>query len=372
MREAKAYSSPERLHQQHRGAALCKEEFRRDVLTGLARPAKTLPCKYLYDEQGARLFEAICELEEYYPTRTEVAILRRHIGEISRLLGRGCHVVDLGSGSGHKTRLLLEHLDWPASCAPVDVAGPQLVQSSAGLARAFPGLEVRPICADYTNGFHLPHLPADSERIVVFFPGSTIGNFEPQEARAFLRRLMCVCGPRVGVLLGVDLKKDPRVLHAAYNDAAGVTARFNLNLLARVNRELDADFDLAAFRHQALYNQRAGRIEMHLVSRCAQRVAIGAERFSFACGESIVTEHSYKYTLAQFHRLAAQAGFGLVRCWTDPAQWFSVNYFKAGRLPRDTRTGSGRLLQGGPAITPRSRRAIGAANASRTGAARRR
>ncbi len=323
------------VEQAFSGAALTLEDFRRDVLAGLSRPAKTLPCKYLYDEHGARLFEAICELEEYYPTRTEVAILRQNIAEITALLGSGCHLVDLGSGSGLKTRLLLQHLDQPASCAPVDVARPQLLQSSERLAEDFPGLAVRPICADYTNGFQLPHLPAESERTVVFFPGSTIGNFEPEEAVRFLEKLIDVCGPQVGLLLGLDLRKDPRILNAAYNDAAGVTAEFNLNLLARANRELGARFKVSAFRHHAVYNERAARIEMHLVSRKAQRVPVSGKEFHFAAGESIVTEHSYKYALDQFHQLAAQAGFRMVRCWTDPAQWFSVHYLKAAgtRLP---------------------------------------
>jgi dimethylhistidine N-methyltransferase len=330
------------------GATLTREEFRKDVLAGLSRPAKTLPCKYLYDERGAQLFEAICELQEYYPTRTEIGILRQNITEIAALLGSGCHLVDLGSGSGLKTRLLLEHLERPASCTPVDVAERQLVESSRRLAEDFPGLSVRPVCADYTNGFQLPHLPADSQRTLVFFPGSTIGNFEPEEARHFLRKLIEVCGSRVGLLLGVDLRKDPEILEAAYNDSAGVTAQFNLNLLLRANRELGAGFNLSEFRHEAVYDSRAGRIEMHLVSRQSQRVAIGGQGFSFAAGESIVTEHSYKYGLDQFHRLAAEAGFRLVRCWTDEAHWFSVNYLKAAGEPR--------LTGGGPKAGPSARR----------------
>jgi dimethylhistidine N-methyltransferase len=349
------------------GALLTREDFRRDVLGGLGQPLKTIPCKYLYDEQGAQLFEAICELQEYYPTRTETGILRRHIREIAALLGRGCHLVDLGSGSGFKTRLLLEHLERPASCTPVDVARSQLFESAERLAADWPSLQVWPVCADYTNGFILPHLPSRSERTTVFFPGSTIGNFEPEEAEGFLQRLTEICGPRVGLLLGVDLRKEPDLLHAAYNDAAGVTAAFNLNLLARVNRELEADFDLSAFRHQAVFNDKAGRIEMHLVSRRAQRVWIGAasksvapgapaalpagvkapkrrqdarapggggHEFYFAAGESIVTEHSYKYRLDEFHRLAARAGFQALRSWTDKAGWFSVNYYRADGASR--------------------------------------
>lgn len=313
------------------GAALTAEHFQRDVLAGLSQSVKTIPCKYLYDKQGAQLFEAICELEEYYPTRTEMGILRRNIKDIARLLGRGCHLVDLGSGSGTKTRLLLEHLEAPASCTPVDVSREQLLDSAERLAAEWPDLEVWPVCADYTHGFHLPHLPRRPERITVFFPGSTIGNFEPGEAVGFLRQLGSICGPRAGLLLGVDLRKDPHVLHAAYNDGDGVTAAFNLNLLVRANRELGANFEVTAFRHQAVFNDREGRIEMHLFSRRVQRVAVAGQEFYFAAGESIVTEHSYKYRLDEFHCLAAQAGFDLVRCWTDEAHWFSVNYFRARR-----------------------------------------
>ena len=329
IREDKSYGFDWPVARDAAGAALSLEDFRRDVLAGLSRQAKSLPCKYRYDERGARLFEAICELEEYYPTRTEIRILRQNITEIAALVGRGCHLVDLGSGSGLKTRLLLEHLEDPVSCTPVDIAGQQLLESSERLGQEFPGLAVRPVCADYTNGFQLPHLPADSERTLVFFPGSTIGNFEPGEAVAFLRNLREVCGPRVGLLLGVDLRKDPGILHAAYNDSAGVTAQFNLNLLARVNRELGARFEVSEFRHRAVYHEGAGRIEMHLVSRLPQRVALGGEEFYFSAGESIVTEHSYKYALNQFHDLAAEARFRLVRCWTDAAQWFSVHYLRA-------------------------------------------
>lgn len=308
--------------------ALTAATFCRDVLAGLSRPKKVLPCKYLYDEQGARLFEAICELEEYYPTRTEVSILEQNIAEIVSLVAPRTNLVDLGSGNSFKTRLLLAHLERPASFLPVDVAQAQLVECSACLARDFAGVEVRPICADYTRDFALPALPPGSGPTTVFFPGSTIGNFEPEEARRFLRRIARLCGTAGGLLVGVDLKKAPQVLHRAYNDAQGVTAQFNLNLLVRANRELSAGFEISQFKHRAIYNAAAGRIEMHLVSRRKQTVPVDGLRFAFAAGESIVTEHSYKYTLEEFRQLAAGAGFQVARSWTDARQWFSVHYLR--------------------------------------------
>ena len=306
--------------------ALTTEGFRRDVIAGLSAPRKALPCKYLYDEKGARLFEAICELEEYYPTRTELSILRQNIHEIAALVGPRGNLVDLGSGNCLKTRLLIEHLDHPTSYSPVDVARPQLMECSARLARAYPGLVVEPVCADYTRPFALPAPPDGTGRTLVFFPGSTIGNFEPEDAVRFLQRIARLCGPTGGLLVGVDLQKSPATLHAAYNDAKGVTADFNLNLLARINRELQGGFDLEQFQHQAIYNAPAGRVEMHLTSSRRQTVAVDGHHFGFAEGESIVTEHSYKYTIQQFHRLAARAGFEVARHWTDARRWFSVHY----------------------------------------------
>ncbi|MDB6108780.1 MAG: Methyltransferase [Pedosphaera sp.] len=307
-----------------------RESFRRDCLAGLCRPDKSLPCKYFYDEEGARLFEAICELEEYYPTRTEVGILRRRIKEIASLLGPDCHLVELGSGSTMKTRLLLDHLDRPASYVPIDVARTQLLECSARLSREYAGVEVLPVCADYTNDFELPDLPAGTKRTVAFFPGSTIGNFEPHEARCFLQRIAGICGAEGGLLIGVDLKKDPSVLNPAYNDALGITAEFNLNVLARANRELEAGFDLAQFQHHAFYNELAGRVEMHLVSRRQQVVPVSGRKVFFAEAESIATEHCYKYSPEEFRQLAARAGWEMVRCWTDDKQWFGVHYLVPG------------------------------------------
>ena len=302
------------------------ENFRRDFVEGLSQPVKRLPCKYFYDEEGSRLFEAICELEEYYPTRTEVGILQRKIKEIARLSGTNCSLVELGSGSSMKTRLLLDHLDRPACYVPIDVARTQLLESCANLEQVYGGLEVLPVCADYTNHFELPDFPPVSKRTMVFFPGSTIGNFEPQEAAHFLQRISEFCGADGGLLLGVDHKKDLGVLHAAYNDARGVTAEFNLNVLARANRELDARFDLAQFEHHAFYNEREGRVEMHLVSRRQQTVSMNGTKFFFAQGESIVTEHSYKYSPDEFRQLAVRVGWEVRQCWTDEKEWFGVYY----------------------------------------------
>jgi dimethylhistidine N-methyltransferase len=311
-------------------ATLTADDFRRDAIAGLSQCEKRLPCKYLYDERGARLFEQICELPEYYPTRTEMAILKHHIGEIVALAGPCCRLVDLGSGSGSKARLVLDALDQPASYVPVDVAGEQLGQNAARLAEAYPALDIQPHCADYTGELDLP-ASRNGGKTLVFFPGSTIGNFEPDEAMEFLRRLGRSCKPEGGLLIGVDLKKDPQMLHAAYNDSQGVTAAFNLNLLSRANRELGAEFDLAQFSHDAVYNEPAGRIEMRLISSGPQIVRVDGRQFHFANGERILTEHSYKYTPSEFRRLAARAGLAVVRCWTDDRRWFSVQFLKPAR-----------------------------------------
>ncbi len=311
-------------------STLSGDTFRRDVLHGLSQPEKSLPCKYLYDETGARLFESICELDEYYPTRTEIAILRQNIQEIASLLGPACHLVELGSGSGMKTRLLLDHLEHPSRYVPVDVARTQLLESSARLTRDYPGLEVLPVCADFTANFTLLDSGTTQGRTTVFFPGSTIGNFEPREAATLLRRVARMCGTDAAFLIGVDLKKDPELLHLAYNDSRGITAQFNLNILARANRELAADFSLPHFRHRAFYNERAGRVEMHLVSRQSQAVRVDGREIRFNRAESIRTEYSYKYSPNGLRELAARAGFAIAGRWTDERQWFGVYYL----LPR--------------------------------------
>jgi dimethylhistidine N-methyltransferase len=302
----------------------------REVLAGLARPHKQLPCKYFYDERGSRLFDEICELEEYYLTRCELAILRRHAGQMAGRLGPACALIEYGSGSSLKTRLLLDRLDRPAAYVPVDISGEHLLRSARELARAYPGLEVAPVCADFTRPFTLPPLRQSPRRRVVYFSGSTIGNFGPAEATALLAGIARLCGPGGGLLIGVDLKKDRAILEPAYDDTRGVTAAFNLNLLARINRELGADFDLGRFRHRAFYNEGAGRIEMHIVSRAAQTVHVGGTAFELAEGETICTEYSYKYGLDEFRDLAARAGLALEQVWTDEKGLFSVQYLGVG------------------------------------------
>ena len=307
-----------------------RDTFREEVLAGLGRARKRLPCKFFYDEAGSRLFDRICELPEYYPTRTEMRIMADHAADMARRIGPGRQVVELGSGSSTKTRLLLDALQSPAAYVPVDISREYLRQSAARLAADYPGVPVLPVCADYTRDFDVPEPSGGACRRLAYYPGSTVGNHEPREARAFLRRLADLVGPGGGLLIGVDLKKDPLRLHAAYNDAAGVTAAFNLNLLARVNRELGADFDLERFRHYAFFNPTRGRIEMHLLSLADQVVHVGGVPVRFETGETIYTESSYKYTPAGFERLVASAGFSLVERWTDREGLFSVQYFVAG------------------------------------------
>ncbi len=301
-------------------------EFCADVLHGLGAPAKELPCKYFYDEAGSQLFERITELEEYYPTRTELSIMNRHVAEMAGLLGPRCLLVEYGSGSSTKTRLLLDHLRRPAGYVPIDVSGEHLRRSAQSIADEYPGLEVLPLCADFTRPLELPVPRRQPARRVVTFPGSTIGNFTPDEAVALLRRTAALCGRGGGLLLGADLRKDRRVLEAAYNDRRGVTAAFNRNLLVRINRELGADFAVDRFAHRAFYNAAEGRIEIHLVSRRDQRVHVGDAEFAFAAGESIRTEYSYKYRLRDLDDLGAAAGFEVERFWTDEREYFSVHY----------------------------------------------
>ncbi len=298
------------------------DRFRADVLHGLTQTRKRLPAKYFYDEAGSELFDRITRLREYYPTRTELGILRRHGKEMAERLGPDCLLVELGGGNLTKVRLLLDHLDRPAGYVPVDVSGAHLRRAAAALAREYPHLAVTPVCADFTRDFPLP--PTRAARRAVFFPGSTIGNFDPAEADDLLRRIARLVGPGGGLLLGIDLRKDPAVLEAAYNDRLGVTAAFNLNVLARINRELGADFDLTAFRHLAYYNLEQSRIEMHLISTAHQEVRIGGEVIRFRKGENVHTENSYKYDLAEFARRAAGCGLHVEATWTDDRRYFAV------------------------------------------------
>ena len=312
-----------------RSAAPDVRRMRDEVWAGLAAPRKTLPCKWLYDARGSALFERICELPEYYPTRTELAILEAHADEIAAQLGARCLLVEYGSGSSRKTRLLLDRLVEPAGYVPIDISPSALAASVRALAAAYPGLELLPVCADYAEPIALPRPRRRVERRAVFFPGSTIGNFTPPEARRFLARLAQVAGPGGGVLIGADLRKDPALLEAAYDDAQGVTAAFDRNLLVRINRELGADFPVERFQHRSVWNEAEGRVEMHLVALDACVVTVAGRRFAFAAGETIHTENAYKYTLDGFAALAAGAGLAVRRVWSDPRGWFSVQWLTA-------------------------------------------
>ncbi len=302
-----------------------EESFLDAVLVGLSRPDKAIPCRFLYDERGSALFDQICELAEYYPTRTETQILETRAGEIADWVGPAAQLIELGSGSSIKVRILLEAFEAPAAYVAVDVSREHLKRAAARLAADFPELEVAAVCADYGAQFPLPELGGGGRR-VAFFPGSTIGNLEPEAALAFLKLWARRLGPGAAMLVGVDLRKDPGILHAAYDDCEGVTAAFTLNLLARANRELGADFDPAGFRHEARYDQGKGRIEIHLRSLKDQRVRIAGRAFDFARGERVHVEHSYKYGLDQFRDLARDAGFEPEAVFTDPAGLFSVHY----------------------------------------------
>jgi dimethylhistidine N-methyltransferase len=298
------------------------------VLAGLQKPLKELPSKLFYDERGSQLFERICELPEYYVTRVEQSIMDRSIGDIAARLGPDCLLVELGSGSSRKTRSLLDHLPRLAGYVPIDISKEHLMQSAAKIALAYPRLEVLPVCADYETDFRLPSPGQPVSRRVVYYPGSTIGNFHPAEVVTFLTHIRAVCGQGCEMLIGVDLKKDKAVLHRAYNDRAGVTAAFNLNILAHLNRKFGANFNLDNFKHHAFYNERAGRIEMHLISLCDQTVRLSGHLIPFTIGESIWTESSYKYTLQEFELLVALAGFRVAAVWTDSDRWFSLQYLK--------------------------------------------
>jgi dimethylhistidine N-methyltransferase len=303
--------------------------FLDEVLAGFSKSHKGIPAKFFYDARGAELFDAICDLPEYYPTRTELAMMERHGAEIASLLGADCLLIEYGSGAGRKTRTLLDALQ-PAGYVPIDISREQLIASGMAIAQRHARSQVVAVCADYSFPINLPDLSAIAHRRkVVYFPGSSIGNFDPEETLHFLRNVAGVAGAGGGFLVGVDLKKDPNILHAAYNDAAGITAEFNLNLLARMNRELGANFDLTAFRHYAYYRAMKGWIEMHLLSLREQRVSIAGRQFYFREGESIHTEISCKYTVEEFQRIAEYVGFRAEQVWVDPERLFSIHYLTA-------------------------------------------
>lgn len=295
-----------------------------EIWRGLSQTPKRLPCKLFYDAHGSRLFERITLLPEYYPTRTETEILRAQGAELAACIGPEAVVVELGSGASLKTRLLLGALERPRVYVPIDISREMLMSSANALATSHAGLDVRPLCADYLQELNLPLTPAERRGpICAFFPGSTIGNFEPEEAVTFLRRLRRI-GAHVRLVIGVDLPKERAVLEAAYDDRDGVTARFNLNALTVLNREYGAKFRLGDFVHRAVWNEKARRVEMHLISQREHRVLIGGRSFGFAAHEAIVTEHCYKHSLEDFRELAASAGYEVARAWLDPERKFSL------------------------------------------------
>jgi dimethylhistidine N-methyltransferase len=301
--------------------------FAGDVIGDLARQPKRLSPKYFYDAAGSELFEQITVLPEYYPTRTELGILRDRGNEIAAIIPEGGALVEFGAGATTKVRLLLEHCQFSAY-VPVDISGDFLNSQADGLRKDFPDLAIYPVTADFTTRFALPEAVAGLPK-VGFFPGSTLGNFEPHEAAAFLRSARDILGRGAQMIIGVDLEKDERVLYDAYNDASGVTARFNLNVLVRINRELGGNFDLSGFTHRSIYNRDRHRIEMHLISRKAQSVRILGNSFSFRPGESIHTENSYKYSLERFTALARDSGWQVRESWTDANRMFSVHALTA-------------------------------------------
>lgn len=301
-------------------------DFYGDVVKGLTSDRKQLPSKYFYDKRGSVLFEQICHLDEYYPTDSEVSIMQNDITEITDCLGKGLQLIELGSGSSMKTRLLLDNCRDLKMYVPVDISGNFLNQTARKLRSDYPDLDIRPVAADYTSPFKIPESEAIKRR-VVYFPGSTIGNFTRQRASAFLDTIGENLSFGDGLLIGVDLKKDVGVLEAAYNDSKGITAEFNKNILTRINHELSADFDLGQFRHRAFYNVAEGRIEMHLESLSDQVVQVNGMQVTFEEGETIHTENSHKYTVEEFEEVAGDH-FDRQKTWTDERGYFSVHYFE--------------------------------------------
>lgn len=305
-----------------------RDTFREDFREGLRRDPKQIPPKYFYDAEGSRLFDRICELEEYFPTRTENDLLYRHSEEVCALVGSGCRLVEYGSGSSDKTRLLLDRLETPAAYVPIEISREHLLKATGTLARRYPEVEMLPVCADYTEPYQAPTPARRYRKTLFFFPGSTIGNFLPEEALGFLKGVGQQAVPGDGLLIGIGLQTDQAVLERAYNDAAGVTAAFNRNLLERARRELGVAINPASFRHEAVYDRTYHRIEMRLVCQHKQAFELDGELFKIRPGEHIVTEYSHKFTDAGFVRMAAQAGFHAERAWTDPSERFSIHYLE--------------------------------------------
>ena len=316
-----------KFYDAHPGAG----DLRREVLTGLSKRPKAIPPKFFYDRRGSELFDAICELPEYYQTRTEMGILRDCVTELVEYIGPDCLLVELGSGASKKVRLLLEELR-PSSYLGVDISREFLLSSTRLLAADYPWLDVHAACIDFSHTLDVPDCETFDHK-VAFFPGSSIGNFDPEDAISLLRRIAEMMDHNGQLLIGVDLKKDTHILNAAYNDAAGITAEFNLNVLNRIRDELDSDIDPGSFEHDAFYNPERGRIEMHLVSRRPQSVRVEDRVFEFGEGETIHTENSYKYSIEEFAEMAAAAGFRQQRVWTDESRLFSVQLLQTAKTP---------------------------------------
>ena len=304
---------------------------REEILDGLLATQKRISPKFFYDQRGSEIFDRICELPEYYVTRTELEIMRRHLPEAAKRIGPGAAIIEFGAGSSLKVRMLLEHLEDPAAYVPVEISGDYLLEQAQELARDFPELSIQPVTADFTKAFDLPRHPVEPRRNLVFFPGSTIGNFTRPKALELLEVMREEAKPGGALLIGVDLEKDPAVLEAAYNDASGVTAEFNMNLLRRLNAEHEADFDLDAFRHKAVYDESECRIEMRLISTQAQTVHFAGREIAFRENEYIITEYSHKYSIPRFLELARRAGFEPEACWTDDDELFSLHYMTVPR-----------------------------------------
>ena len=299
-----------------------------EIIDGLSQAEKMISPKYFYDERGSQLFDEITRLPEYYPTETELGIMRANVEEIARLAGKHASLIEFGSGSSLKTRVLLEHLNELAVYVPVDISEDHLLASALQIRAEFPGLEVLPVVADFTQPFYLPSPAIMPIRNIVYFPGSTIGNFTHDAAHELLKVMHQETGEGGALLIGVDLQKDPDIIRRAYNDSAGVTAEFNLNMLRHLNREFDADFDLDAYEHSAEYNEQEGRVEIRLISEQHQEVMVGNTSFSIDEDEAILTEYSHKYTLDGFAAMAKAAGFTVERVWMDAERLFSVQYLE--------------------------------------------
>lgn len=304
------------------------EDILSEVIDGFEKPQKQLPSKLFYDKRGSQLFDQICELEEYYPTRTEVGIMEQNIDTICSVLGENCLLIELGSGSSIKIRLLIENLINPAGYVPIDISEEHLTDSAKILAQDYPQLRIMPVYADYTQPFSLPNFDFPYSRKVVYYPGSTIGNFPPESAKRFIDRVAEWAGKGSGLLIGVDLIKDVKTLEDAYNDHKGVTAEFNLNILRRLNREIGSDFNIGKWEHNAFYNENENRIEMHLVSLTDQEVRVNGTRYRFRKDETILTEYSYKYAVEGFKNLVSDS-FSVDEVWTDKENKFSIQYLRA-------------------------------------------